>query len=197
MRWNSGVKHADLTPAQTWSVKDDGNFGGRSILTPDKNELTHFGIPGMKWGVRTKEYVKTGYNTLKRRQAILKMQRKAKAKAEAQANFNEGYRRGQRFASNTNLIKNKVNKILKKKEEQNKERLSDRAVDKGTDLLLKKTSLGKTVKEYGLDSYIPLAKSFLKSRKDQGLDSLYDYMKTEDGQRKLQNVVTFLTKRRR
>ena len=192
MRWNSGVKHAELTPAQIWSVRDDGNFGGRSILTPDKNELTHFGVPGMKWGVRTKEYIKTGYNTLKRRQAILKMQRKAKAKAEAQTNFDEGYKRGQRVASNTNFIRKKVGKVLAIKEAQNKQSLSDRAVDKGTDLLLKKSGLGKTIKDYGLESFIPKAKDFLKSKKNQSIDSLYNYAKTKEGQEDIQKAVNYI-----
>lgn len=189
MRWESEVKHAELTPVRTWSKRDEGNFGGYSLLTPDQNTLSHHGVPGMKWGVTTKEYIKKGYNTLKRRQAILKQKRKAEAKAQ----FEEGYHRGQRVASNTHFIKDRVNDVLRRKEGP-KERLSDRAVDKGVDYALKKTGLDKTVKKYGLDHYIPMAKDFLKNKKDEKIEEFYESLGTEEGQERLQKFANFMAR---
>lgn len=191
MRWESEVKFAELTPAQTWSKRDEGNFGGRSLLTQDQNGLSHYGIPGMRWGIKTKEYVKKGYNTIARRQAILKQKRKAEAKAQME----EGYRRGQRVAANTHFIKNRVNPILARKQELEhpKERLSDRAVDKVTDFALKKTGLDKEIKKNGLDAYLPMAKDFLKQMKDNKIDSIYYDLKTMAGQMRAQKFATFMT----
>lgn len=185
MRWNSKVEHAELTPAQTWRFKDDGNFGGRSLLTPDSNTLSHHGVPGMHWGIKTKEYVKKGYDTLKRRQAILKMKRKAEAKAQ----YDEGYNRGQRVASNTYFIKNKVNSVLKKKNEGEKQSFSDRVVDKATDFALKKSGLDKIAKAYGLDAHIETAKKFLKDKKDEGIDSIYELFEDEENQKRAQDAL--------
>lgn len=181
MRWKSEVKHAELTPARTWSKKDEGNFGGRSLLTPDLDSLAHYGVPGMRWGVKTKEYVKKGYDTLKRRQAILKMKRKAEAKAQ----YDEGYRLGQRAALNTHFVQKRVKIALDKKAAQNKQSFTDNAVDKGTDFLLKKSGLGKTIKDYGLDTYLPMAKNLLKNLKDKKLEDLYDTLKDEESRDKL------------
>ena len=188
MRWKSEVQNAELTPARTWSKRDEGNFGGRSLLTPDQNTLSHHGVPGMHWGVTTKEYVKKGYDTLKRRQAILKQKRQAEAKAQ----YEEGYRRGQRVASNTYFIKERVAAIMKKKKRQEEGSLSDRAVNKAVDYALKKTKLDKTAKQYGLDQYIPQAKDFLKNKKDEKLDDLYEYLQTENGQKKLTQFANFM-----
>lgn len=185
MRWESNVKHAELTPVRTWSKKDEGNFGGRSLLTPYSDELTHHGVLGMRWGVQTKEYIKKGYNTLKRRQAILKMKRKAEIKAR----FQEGYERGQRVAANTHFIKNDVSKILAKKEAPKKQSITDRAVDKGTDFILKKSGLEEMAKAYGLDAFIPKAKDFLKARKNDGIGMIYNLLRDPTNQQKLQNAL--------
>lgn len=191
MRLESKVKYAELAPAHNWRFKDSGNFGGRSLLTPDQDTLAHYGVPGMRWGVKTKEYVKKGYDTLKRRQAILKMKRKAEAKAQ----YDEGYHRGQRVASNTHFIKNRVNPILARKQELEhpKERFSDRAVDKVTDFALKKTGLDKEIKKHRLDPYLPMAKDFLKQMKDYKVDEIYEDLKTEEGRDRLIRVVNFMT----
>lgn len=188
MRWESKVKYAELAPAQTWSIRDEGNFGGFSLLTPDSNTLSHHGVPGMHWGITTKEYVKKGYNTIARRRAILKQKRKAEAKAQ----FEEGYKRGQRVASDTYFIKRKVGAVLARKEAKNKQSLSDRAIDKGTDFVLKKSGLDKMAKEYGVDAFLPKAKDFLKEQKDKGLDKIYDTLKDEEGQKKIQEAVNYV-----
>lgn len=188
MHWESEAKFAEITPARTWSKRDEGNFGGRSLLTPDQNEIAHYGVPGMHWGIKTKEYVKKGYNTIARRRAILKQKRKAEAKAQ----YEEGYHRGQRVASNTYFIKKKVGDVLARKEAQNKQSLSDRAVDKGTDYVLKKSGLDKMAKAYGVDALIPKAKDFLKEQKDKKLDDLYDMLKEEENQKKLQDALNYV-----
>lgn len=188
MRWESKVKYAELAPAQTWSIRDEGNFGGFSLLTPDSNTLSHHGVPGMHWGITTKEYVKKGYNTIARRQAILKQKRKAEAKAQ----FEEGYKRGQRVASDTYFIKKKVSDVLARKEDKNKQSFSDRVVDKGTDFVLKKSGLDKIAKEYGVDAFLPKAKDFLKEQKDKGLDKIYDTLQDEEGQKKIQEAVNYV-----
>ena len=189
MRWESEVKHAELTPAQIWRFKADGNFGGHSLLTPDSNTLSHHGVPGMHWGITTKEYVKKGYNTIARRQAILKQKRKAEAKAQ----FEEGYHRGQRVAANSTLVKRRTDKVLERKEGP-KESLSDKAVSKATDFALKKSGLNKEIKKRGLDPFIPKAKDFLKQIKDEKLDSIYEDIQTEEGRVRLQRFATFMTK---
>ena len=160
------------------------------MLTPDQDTLSHHGVPGMRWGVTTKEYVKKGYNTLKRRQAILKQKRKAEAKAQ----YEEGYHRGQRVASNLWFVKDRANAILKKKREQEEGSLSDRAVSKAADYVLKKTKLDKKAKEYGLDQYIPKAKDFLKDKKNDLLDNVYEYIQTENGQIRLQKIANLLAR---
>ena len=181
------MKHAELTPAQTWRLKSDGNFGGRSLLTPDPDTLAHYGVPGMRWGIKTQEYVKKGYNTLKRRQAIQKMKRKAEAKAQ----YDDGYNRGQRVASNTYFIKKKVAAVLEKKEAKTnpKQSLTDRAVDKGADFLLKKSGLDEIAKAYGLDAHLETAKNFLKDQKNKGIDGIYDWLKDGDNQQKAQDIL--------
>lgn len=189
MRWESEVKHDKLTPAHTWSKRDEGNFGGRSLLTDQNGTLAHFGVPGMKWGVKTKEYVKTGYNTLARRRAILKQKRKAEVKAQ----FEEGYHRGQRVAANSTLVKRRADKVLERKEGP-KESLSDRAVSKATDYALKKYGLDKEIKKRGLDPFMAMAKDFLKQIKDEKLDSIYEDFQTEEGRVRLQRFATFMTK---
>lgn len=189
MRWEGKAKHDKLTPAHTWSKRDEGNFGGRSLLT-DQNELIHEGVPGMRWGVITKKYVKKGYNTIARRRAILKQKRKAEAKAQ----FEEGYHRGQRVASNSYFIKNKVSTVLDRKKREQEGSLSDRAVSKATDFALKKSGVDKQLKKYGLDVYIPRAKDFLKQMKDQGLDKIYEDLQTEKGQARLQKYVNFMAR---
>ena len=197
MRWEGEVKHAELTPVRVWSKRDEGNFGGRSLFDED-NSLSHHGIPGMKWGVRTKEYVKKGYDTLKRRMAIQKMQRKA----EAKAHYNEGYERGKRVAANTYFIKNKVQKVLDKKAEQNKERFTDKMVDKAFDKVLDKTGVGDTVKQYarqfGLEQYADMgldkARDMLKRLKDGQIDRVYDFMWSDNGKDLLQKAATFIGK---
>lgn len=188
MRWESKVKYAELAPAQTWSIRDEGNFGGFSLLTPDADVLSHHGVPGMHWGITTKEYVKKGYNTIARRQAILKQKRKAEAKAQ----FEEGYKHGQRVASDTYFIKKKVGGVLARKEAKNKQSFSDRIVDKGTDFVLKKSGLDKMAKEYGVDAFLPKAKDFLKEQKDKGLDQIYDMLKDEEGQKKIQEALNYV-----
>lgn len=185
MRWESKVKYAELAPAHNWRFKDSGNFGGRSLLTPDQDTLAHYGVPGMRWGVKTKEYVKKGYDTLKRRQAILKMKRKAEAKAQ----YDEGYHRGQRVASNTYFIKSKVAEIISKKEARNKQRFSDRVVDKATDFALKKSGLDKMAKAYGLDAHIGTAKKFLKDKKDESIDNILESLKDEENQKRVQDAL--------
>lgn len=190
MRWESNVKYAELTPARTWSKRDEGNFGGRSLLTPDQNTLSHHGVPGMKWGVITKEYVKKGYDTLRRRQAIQKQKRQA----EAKANHDEAYRRGQRVVANSTFIKYDVDEIMRRKKRQQEGSLSDRAVSKAFDFALKKTKLDKTAKQYGLDQYIPQAKDFLKNKKNDLVEDMYKYLQTEKGMISLQKFANLMTR---
>lgn len=197
MRWEGEVKHAELTPVRVWSKRDEGNFGGRSLFDED-NFLSHHGIPGMKWGVRTKEYVKKGYDTLKRRMAIQKMQRKA----EAKAHYNEGYERGKRVAANTYFIKNKVQKVLDKKAEQKKERFTDKMVDKAFNKVLEKTGVEDSVRQYarqfGLEQHVDTglnkARDMLKNLKDNQIDNLLDFMRTDKGKDLLQKAATFIGK---
>lgn len=198
VHWNSQVKYFEKSPAQIWSIKSDGNFGGRSLLTPDPDELAHYGIPGMKWGVRAKEYVAKGYNTMARRFAIQKMKRKAAAQAEHKRQYEEGYRRGQRAASNTYLIKKHVAETLKRKEGP-KESLVDRGINKGVDTLLKKSGLEKTARDMGIDKKTiedakNKAKDFVKDFKNNKLDDLYDWIQTPDGKEKAEKALNFIRK---
>ena len=203
MRRESARRYLAGPSAPVWGAQKEFGYGEgpildqkphktNSTLYSSEDELAHYGIPGMKWGVRAKEYVAKGYNTMARRLAINKMKRKAAAKAEAQKQFNEGYQRGQKVASNTYFIKNRVADVLRRKQEKEEGSRSDRAVDKATDYILKKTKLDQKAKEYGLDAYIPAAKDFLKDRKNDFIDKIYDDLQTEDGQKRAQKVANFL-----
>lgn len=217
MRWENDIDYLPEASAQSWSKRSDGNFGGMPILelnvygrnpirqdiSAENESLSHFGIPGMHWGVTTKEYIKKGYNTLARRQAILKRQRQAKAKEEQRRNFEEGYRRGQKKASNTYYVKNRVQEILDRKKLQEEGTLSDRLVRKGFKKTLKNKSFNKAVdkinestQEYGIDAKKLIrenGEAFLLTAKNIAVDTVINGMRSEKGQARLQNVATFIT----
>lgn len=203
MRRESTRRYLAGPSAPVWGAQKEFGYGEGPILdrSPKRtcetlyssdDELAHYGIPGMKWGVRAKEYVAKGYNTMARRLAIKKMQRKAAAKEEARRQFEEGYQRGKKVVANSYFIKRRVDDTLRQKREQEEGSASDRAVDKATDWALKKTGLDKMAKNYGLDAYIPMAKNFLKSKKDELVDNIIDGLQTEEGQQRLQKVANFL-----
>lgn len=200
MRWENQNGSFSVPSAPVWGTKKEFGYGEGPILDRSlDNELAHYGIPGMKWGVRAKEYVKTGYNTMARRMAIQKMQRKAAAKAVAKREYDEGYHRGQRVMSNTRLIQRRSDRVLDRKYDGTKESFSDRMVSKGFDKLFKKADLEKTAREMGFSKQaISTAKTaatnLLKNLKDQKLDELYDYIQTDDGKEKLQKAVNFISK---
>lgn len=203
MRWENQNGSFSVPSAPVWGTQKEFGYGEGPILdrSPDcsSDELLHYGIPGMKWGVRAKEYVKTGYNTMARRMAIQKMQRKAAAKATAQRQFNEGYQHGQRAASNTHFIRSRSERMLSKKHEGEKESLLDRGIGKGVGIAFKKLDLEKTAREMGFSKQaISTAKTaatnLMKNLKDQKLDELYDWIQTDNGKEKLQKAVTFISK---
>ena len=210
MRWESQNGSFSVPAAKAWGTQKEFGYGEGPILdrNPERTnlvmyrseeELAHYGIPGMKWGVRAKEYVKTGYNTIARRRAIQKMQRKAAVKAERQRQYEAGYKRGQQVASNTYFVKNRVGAVLSRKESSEKESLTDRAVQKGFDTLVKKAELEKTAREMGFDKKTietakTAASNLLKKLKDRKLDDLYDWIQTDDGKEKLQKAVNFVAK---
>lgn len=203
MRWENQNGSFSVPSAPAWGAQKEFGYGEGPILDRCSNcssdELSHYGIPGMKWGVRAKEYVKTGYNTMARRMAIQKMQRKAAAKAEARRQYDEGYHRGQRVMSNTRLIQRRSDRVLDRKYDGAKESFSDRMVSKGFDKLFKKADLEKTARKMGFSKHTietakTASKNLLKRLKDKKLDDLYDYIQTDDGKEKLQKAVNFISK---
>lgn len=218
MRWENDTDYLPEASAQSWSKRSDGNFGGRSILesnvygrnplrqdiSVEDETLMHFGIPGMHWGVITKEYVKKGYNTLARRQAILKRQRQAKAKEEQRRNFEEGYRQGQKRASDTYFIKKRVQSVLDKKQRQEEGTFSDRLVKKGFKKALKNKEVNKlidqlneTTQNFGVDAHKLVrekGEEYLLKAKDMGVDAALNWMDSDKGRESLQKVANFLSR---
>lgn len=183
MKWESDSGYLPVPSEKDWGVKKELGFGGNSILDNSENELMHYGIPGMKWGVRTKEYI-----------AKRLASSRTKREAERKRQYEEGYNRGRRVASNTYFIKNRVANILaekKRREEEAKGSLSDRFVDKNFDKLTDKMGISDMLKGFGLDEK---AKDYLKDFKDKKIDDALDWMQTENGQKRVQSVANFLGK---
>ena len=209
MRWESDNGHSPVPTAKVWGTQKEHGFGEGPILdTPfltmdsvrysSDDELKHYGIPGMKWGVRAKEYVKKGYNIVARRMAIQKMKRKA----ESRRQFEEGYNRGQRVASNTYFIKKRVNRMLAEKQarlDAEKGDRLDRMIDKTVDKVVDKSGIGKMAKDMGFNDElirtgIDKAKDFLKDFKNNNVDKLLDWADSEKGQSQMQSVANFIGK---
>lgn len=168
MRWESANGYRPRETARTWSIQDSGSFGERPVLDRDYRELAdpvgndilmHYGVPGMKWGVITKEYIKKGYDTAKRRLAIQKMQRQA----ENRAAYEAMYRKGQNAARGTAFYSNKVNPILRERARQEKKNQPD----------LIERSVKKLADKYGLGAYAKLASDKIK---ELGQNKIYDIL---------------------
>lgn len=183
MKWESNSGYLPVPSEKEWGITKESGFGGKSILDASNDELMHYGVPGMRWGVRAKEYVSKKIASYK-----------SNRQAEKRRQIAEGYEQGRRAASNTYFIKKRVAKILsdkRKQEEAKKGSFVDRTIDKGFDKAADKIGIGDMLKGFGLDEK---AKDFLKDFKNQKVDAAYDWMQTDKGKKHLQNVANFIGK---
>ncbi len=138
----------------------------------DNKYLQHYGVPGQKWGVITKEYQKVGYDhrydhtRFKNRQsqAITKIKRRRMAQ-EYERNRNRAlaYRNGQMVGDNF-FYKARYNEQKRRQEEEKirnpKPDIIRRTVDKVAD-------------QFGLKEYSEMASDFIK---DQAKNVTMDYL---------------------
>ena len=129
----------------------------------DNKYLQHYGVPGQKWGVITKEYQKVGYDhrydhtQFKNRQsqAITKMKRRRMAQEYAKRrNYELAYRQGQRVGENF-FYKARYNERKKQEAEERKRNPKPDIVRRVVD---------KVADQFGLKEYSEMASDFIKDQ---------------------------------
>lgn len=134
--------------------------------------LQHYGVPGQKWGVITKEYQKVGYDhrydhtQFKNRQSqtITKMKRRRMAQ-EYERNRNRAlaYRNGQQVGENF-FYKARYNEQKRRQEEEQRRNPKPDIIRRTVD---------KVADQFGLKEYSEMASDFIK---DQAKNVTMDYL---------------------
>ena len=138
----------------------------------DNQYLEHYGVPGQKWGVITKEYQKVGYDhrydhtQFKNRQsqAITKMKRRKMAQEyERRRNYELAYRNGQRVGENF-FYKARYNERKRQQEEARRRNPKPDFIRRTVD---------KVADQFGLKEYSEMASDFIK---DQAKNAAMSYL---------------------
>ena len=124
----------------------------------DNSYLQHYGVPGQKWGVITKEYQPVTFDRRK-----LKTQMAAQKRAQNAA-YQYGRENGQRLGDQ--FFRAARERHAPKQEQPKKPDLIDRGVKKAAD-------------HFGLGAYAEMASNFLK---EQGQAKLTDYVMSHKGE---------------
>jgi len=140
-----------------------------------ENYLCHYGIPGQKWGVITKEYEKKGYNTGPRA-SIARKRRYRQQQYEFYKK--EGRERGNQvgekwFSSTYDKIRKQEAAKQSQAEQERKPDVIDKTMEKVTDHL-------------GLRAYSDMASSFIKQ---QAQNAATNWIKDVKNRRKLASIL--------
>lgn len=221
MRWESDNGYSPVPTAKVWGARKDYSFGGRpfldgsseirgSFIYASEDNLMHYGIKGQTHGIRrfqnedgslTREgRIRYGKNSIKSFVSSKISDYKKQRKAEQLKNFEEGRRRGQRAASRSYFVKNKVAKILSEKqrrEDSQKGSFIDRKIDSGFDKVVSKTGLEDTILGMGFNKeMVDMAKSAgknaIKAFKDKKIDDLKQWAVSDEGRAKLEKASDFV-----
>lgn len=129
----------------------------------DNEYLEHYGVPGQKWGVITKEYQKVGYDhrydhtQFKNRQsqAVTKIKRQRMARDyQMRRNREKAYRLGQSVGDNF-FYKARYNQKKKEQEEYRRAHPKKDIIEK---------SVEKVTDHFGLKEYSKVASDFIKDQ---------------------------------
>lgn len=125
----------------------------------DNQYLMHYGVPGQKWGVITKEYQPVAFD--KRKQKHVQSQAvKIRQQQQRQASYQSFYNRGKSLGDNYFFRKARERHMPQEPEREKKPDLVDKAVKKAAD-------------HFGVGAYSKLASNWLKK---QAKNTAIDYV---------------------